>query len=1010
MKNLFITFVLLFVSFLGNAQIVNIPDASFKAKLINNFPVIDTNNDGEIQISEALAINTLVIEGSPINDLTGVQSFSNLTSLTVRYLNIISLNVSSLTSLQSLNCSSNDNLTTLNVSGLTNLQVLNCYDCDAITSLNLVGLSNLNELNASDINGLTALDLSFLPNLHTVNISGCRNLVSSPNFSGSLAIQTIACQSCERLSNLNVTGLVNLQSLNCSSCDLATLDASNLPNLTSLNCAFNESVGSGSPNTLTTLNITGSYALTNLICSYNTLTSLDIANHTNLTHLECHQNGISSLAVNNLTYLTYLNCSNNNLTSLNVNNLTNLSEFYCSYNQFSTISVSNLVNLTKLDCSHNQITALNVTPLVLLTDLICESNQISSLNVLPLTQLTDLKVSNNPLNSIDVSSLVNLEHFLCHNSQLNSIDVTNLTLLKSLGCGNNPITSIDVTHQPLLRYFECSQTAVSEIDLSHIVTPMSSVGSIIYNFSVGFNPNLTFINLKNGGNYNVNLTFFTAGDCPNLHFICADEQNILPLKNSLLMNTNGPAGTVNINNISFNSYCSFTPGGTYNTINGTVTIDTNNNGCDNSDYKPQDVKVSINDGSTTGSTFTTNNGNYSFYTQTGNFTLTPQFQNPYFTVSPVTATLNFALLDGSTQTQDFCITPNGVHNDVDVTIIPVQGARPGFDAHYQLIYKNKGNQTLSGTVVFNFDDAVLDFVSATPTVATQTLNTLSWNYANLLPFESRTIDFILNVNAPTETPPVNIGDVLNYVATINPVTGDETVADNVFNLAQTVVGSYDPNDKTCLEGTTIPPSKVGDYLHYLIRFQNSGTAPAENIVVKDLIDTTKFDIASLQLTSTSHSQVTRITGNKVEFIFEGINLPAEQDNEAGSHGYVAFKIRTKNTLVLGNTVSNTANIYFDYNFPIVTNTASTTVNALGINEVENTSLFISPNPTKNNVNISSKGIITSLQLFDVQGRLIETDLKNDENVTFDLSDKNSGIYFLKVYTENGVKVEKVIKE
>ena len=93
----------------------------------------------------------------------------------------------------------------------------------------------------------------------------------------------------------------------------------------------------------------------------------------------------------------------------------------------------------------------------------------------------------------------------------------------------------------------------------------------------------------------------------------------------------------------------------------------------------------------------------------------------------------------------------------------------------------------------------------------------------------------LNLNAPTEIPPVNINDELVFTSTINPISGDETASDNVFNLNQIVVGSYDPNDKTCLEGTTISPTKIGDYLHYLIRFQNSGTAPATNIVVKDMI-------------------------------------------------------------------------------------------------------------------------------------------------------------------------------
>ena len=292
----------------------------------------------------------------------------------------------------------------------------------------------------------------------------------------------------------------------------------------------------------------------------------------------------------------------------------------------------------------------------------------------------------------------------------------------------------------------------------------------------------------------------------------------------------------------------------------------------------------------------------------------------------------------------------------------------------------------------------------------QTTNVLSWNYSNLLPFESRSITLILNVNAPTEIPPVNIDDILYFTSSISPFSGDATAEDNTFDFNQTVIGSYDPNDKTCLEGASIPTTKVGDYLHYLIRFQNSGTAPAENIVVKDMIDTTKFDLASLQLTSTSHPQVTRITGNKVEFIFENIQLPAEQDNEPGSHGYVAFKIRTKNNLVLGNTVCNSADIYFDYNFPIITNNACTTVSALGINEVENVSVSIAPNPVKNNLTISANDIISSIQIYDVQGRLIATQVNNSTSTTLDMSQQNLGVYFVKVITENGAKVEKIMKE
>ncbi|WP_298221558.1 T9SS type A sorting domain-containing protein [Flavobacterium sp.] len=508
------------------------------------------------------------------------------------------------------------------------------------------------------------------------------------------------------------------------------------------------------------------------------------------------------------------------------------------------------------------------------------------------------------------------------------------------------------------------------------------------------------MNVKNG----VTTDFINHFDgCNNLNYICVDDDEFQSIQN-IIQNDN-------LSNVQVNTYCSFVPGGNYNTITGTLTLDNDNNGCDVNDYHFPNSKIKIGDVSALfGATFTSSTGNYNFYTQTGDFQITPEFENPYFTVSPPSATITFADANNNVQTQNFCISPIGVHNDIEVSILPIRQARPGFDAHYQLVYKNKGNQTLSGNVNVAFDDTVLDFVSSNPTLTNQTPNNLNWNYSNLLPFESRTINFTLNVNSPIETPAVNIGDILNFAASIDPIVGDETVADNTFPLLQTVVGSFDPNDKTCLEGNAITPEMVGGYLHYLIRFQNSGTAAAENIVVKDVIDATKFDISSLQLTSSSHPQVTKITGNKVEFQFGNINLPAEINDEPGSHGYVAFKIKTKGNLVIGNSVANKADIYFDYNFPIETNTATSTVALLGLNTFENTSVNVTPNPTKNIVHITSKGNITSVQLFDVQGRILETLTANAEQLDFDLSQKTTGVYFVKIITEKGTKTEKIIKE
>jgi hypothetical protein len=315
----------------------------------------------------------------------------------------------------------------------------------------------------------------------------------------------------------------------------------------------------------------------------------------------------------------------------------------------------------------------------------------------------------------------------------------------------------------------------------------------------------------------------------------------------------------------------------------------------------------------------------------------------------------------------------------------------------------------NGSVSFTFDDAIMDLVSATPVNDNAATNSLSWNYANLFPFETREIDLIFNINSPMETPAVNSDDVLDYTATIVGAT-DETPNDNTFTLNQTVVNSYDPNDKTCLEGATITPSMVGQYVHYVIRFENTGTFAAENIVVKDMIDTTKFDVSTLIPQHSSHDFFTRINGNKVEFIFENINLPFD---DANNDGYVAFKIKTKPTLVLGDTFSNSASIYFDYNFPIVTEPAVTTVALLNTNDFDFGTYFtLYPNPAKDVLNFEVKNEIgvKSVSVYNTLGQIVMAITNVDNLKSIDVSSLTAGSYFVKVYTDKGSSSSKFIKQ
>ncbi|WP_298221560.1 T9SS type A sorting domain-containing protein [Flavobacterium sp.] len=1033
MKKIYTIVFVVFCALTSHAQIVNIPSIAFKSILTDQICAdtnddgildndVDTNNDGQIQVAEALAVTNLNTLNKPFENITGINAFANLKSLVCNGANILFLNISGLTNLKSLDCSSNA-IYSITLTGLSQLETLNCSNNELMTLLNFSGLNNLKNLNCSK-GRVVNLDLTPYTALETLNCSS--NLLTTLPVPTSNNIQHLDCSS-NPLSTFDFSVLPNLKTLKCSQTSLTTIDVSALNNLESLNCSMNSLSALSitnlpnlnnlecNSNNITTLDLSQSANLKNLNCAINNLTALNLTNAIGLESLTCYSNSIMSLDTSTLLDLKSLNCSKNLLTTLNVNSAVQLETVDCNQNSLTVLEASNLVNLKDLNCERNLLTALSVANTAQLKNLNCKTNNLPVLNLSGLTGLETLECSFNHLTTLDGTDLMQLKSLICSNNDLTNINTINLNSLEILKCNSNELTALTITNMTQLIRLECANNHITAMDFgtssklcrfelgSNLFTTLDfsqlQGNGKSFRYNITNNPNLTHVNIKNGGalrrfSYQ-DTTGFYATDCPNLLFICADDFN--------LEHANAP-------NAQTNSYCSFNPGGIYNTISGTFTLDYDNNGCDLNDNPFAQTKINIDEAELTGGTFTNAFGKYKFFTNNGSFTVTPAFENPYFTVTPASAVLNFNTVDGSTQTQDFCVSPNGIHNDVEITLLPMLTPRPGFDTSFVLAYKNKGNQIMSGNINFTFDDAVLNFVSTGTPLNSQTLNTLNWSYSNLMPFEHRLIHFTLNLNSPQETPPVNIGDVLNYTASITPVLGDETVGDNTSTTSQTVAGSFDPNDKTCLEGNTLTPEMVGNYLHYLIRFQNKGTARAENVVITDLIDTTKFDMSSLQLTSSSHPQVTKITANKVEFQFQGINLPAETEDEPESHGYIAFKIKTLENLVIGDSVENKADIYFDYNFPVETNTATSIVALLGLNAFENNSVMITPNPTKGNVHINSKDNITSVQLYDVQGRIIQSITASTLKTDLDLSQRTNGIYFVKVYTEKGTKVEKIVKD
>ncbi|MCF6133040.1 DUF7619 domain-containing protein [Flavobacterium wongokense] len=764
----------------------------------------------------------------------------------------------------------------------------------------------------------------------------------------------------------NITGLeafVELTRLSLGGTQITNLPLNSLANLNYIFLGGNQ--------LLTTLDLSPLHNLVTAYCDYNSFTSVNVSGLTNLHTFTCNENELTSLNVTGLTNLVELRFTDNQLTNINLNGLTNLEILLCYQNHLSTLDLTGLTNLQYLHCDSNSLTSLDVSGNPNLVQFSCAANQLTSINVDNQTHLRTFACSDNLLTSLSFHNTPQLAYVGCQENQLTSLDVSTLTNLDNLYCNDNLLTSLDLNN---------------------------NINLVFVNFMT--NP-LEIVMMKNG-RFQQYPTGIETGTGPidnehtPLQIICADEFEINYWR------------SIFENNLISTTYCTFTPGGSYNTITGSLVFDAANDGCGAGDLSFPNTRVRINDGTISESNFTETDGTYNFYTQEGDFTITPTVENAaWFNFSPTTASIHFDDHNNNIETRNFCLTANGVHPDLEVLIVPSIPARPGFQAVYQVVYKNKGNQILSGDIAFTYDEDLTDYVSATVNPNSQGAGSLQWTFGNLRPFEERSFTITFNVNAPNATPPVSIGDVLHFAATINPIVGDETPGDNGAELNQIVVGSFDPNNKTCVEGTLVSTIKIGDYLHYTINFENTGTAAAENIVVNDVIDTAKFNLTTFQVMHSSHPVVTKINQNlsKVEFAFEGINLAA------GGHGNVVFKVKTKSNLVAGNFVTNKADIYFDYNLPIVTNTATTSFQALGLNENEmDHTVTIYPNPAKDHININSQNTIKSIQLFDINGRILLTKISAGLEEVVPFSDYSKGIYFLKITTEAGMKTEKIVKE
>ena len=82
---------------------------------------------------------------------------------------------------------------------------------------------------------------------------------------------------------------------------------------------------------------------------------------------------------------------------------------------------------------------------------------------------------------------------------------------------------------------------------------------------------------------------------------------------------------------------------------------------------------------------------------------------------------------------------------------------------------------------------------------------------------------------------------------------------------------------------------------------------------------------------------------------------------------------------------------------------------VGLNEMDEVELNLFPNPALNRINLESSDLLIDIDLMDMSGKIMKTELVNSDIYQIDLTDLESGFYFLKVNTQSGTQTVKFSK-
>jgi uncharacterized repeat protein (TIGR01451 family) len=729
----------------------------------------------------------------------------------------------------------------------------------------------------------------------------------------------------------DITGIQyfkNLDSLDCS--DNGILFLPPLPSrLTYLNCQINwigmDSVGASPlPSGLRTFICGNNYfpgfaalpdSLSYFACNNNSIDSLPTLPDS-LLYLDCSSNYIKTLP-SLPRGMQFFSCDFNNTITYLPPLPDNLRELYCVYNKIAALPSVLPATLVVLGCDSNPLTVLPVLPSQL-QGLSLQYTHVHSLPALPVS-LNFLYCGYNQIDSLPALP-ARLQYLYCDYAQLSTLPVLPTGLL-SLQCASNSFRSLPAL-PPMLNQLYCDYNQLTSLPalppaLQYLSCDNNKLGSLpalpaalqtvwCQSNKLAALPDLppSLSTLYCAGNKLLSLP--ELPDSLNV-LSCSENANLscLPeLKRIVTLDFQQTAVTClpNYGNVTTSTpalssvpLCGiFNPTGcgVFWNISGRSYYDVNDN-CifDSADVGQNYIKMLLDSGGTTNQqVFTGGEGFYSFLANKGNYKVTVDTSNLPFTVEcPAGVYMNDTLSakDSLSYNNNFALKCRTEGFDIGVTsiinnyVIPRPNTIFGlniiagdisqlYGAHCASGISGQVQLIFNGPVTYAGNDGTLQ-----PAVSG---DTLSWNVADFGAINDYTAFlpvFYISRSAI-------VGSSICFTVLVTPATGDFNPSNNSLTYCFPVVEALDPNEKEVYP-TTI--DSANQWLTYTVRFQNTGTAPAVNIIVRDTLSP-NLDPSTFQLLTYSAKNLTQVFGNVIVFNFPNINLPDSLTSDSASRGFV----------------------------------------------------------------------------------------------------------------------------